>query len=115
MRAENTYLTEAQARHLTIHGVNRNEDGTWSWKFDNHLNIWPFSDMPQSEIEVLWRSITCPTLLLYGANSWASNPEGDGRCRHFQAARVVELENAGHWLHHDQFDRFMSELRTFLC
>ena len=114
MRAENTYLTEAQARHLTVHGVNRNEDGTWSWKFDNHLNVWPFGDVPQEALEALWSAITCPTLLLYGADSWASNPEADGRIRHFRNARVVEFENAGHWLHHDQFDRFMAELRAFL-
>lgn len=114
MKAENSYLTDDQARHLTIHGVNRNEDGSWSWKFDNHLNVWPFSDLPQAEIEALWRAITCPTLLLYGANSWASNPERDGRIEHFQGARVVEFENAGHWLHHDQFDRFMAELEGFL-
>ncbi len=114
MRAENTYLTEDQARHLTIHGVNRNEDGTWSWKFDNHLNVWPVHDMPQAEIENLWAAISCPTLLLYGEKSWASNPEKDGRIAHFKNARVMEFENAGHWLHHDQFDRFMAELRAFL-
>ena len=28
-------LTEAQARHLTVHGAQREEDGTWVWKFDN--------------------------------------------------------------------------------
>ncbi len=114
VRAENTYLTEDQARHLTIHGVDRNEDGTWSWKFDNHLNVWPFWDLPQGEIEALWRAVTCPTLLLYGADSWASNPETDGRAKHFRDARVVEFENAGHWLHHDQFDRFMDEVRRFI-
>lgn len=114
MKAENSYLTDDQARHLTIHGVNRNEDGSWSWKFDNHLNVWPFSDIPQAEIEALWRAIACPTLLLYGANSWASNPERDGRIAHFRGARVVEIANAGHWLHHDQFDRFMAELEGFL-
>ena len=114
MKAENGYLTDDQARHLTIHGVNRNEDGSWSWKFDNHLNVWPFTDIPQAEIEALWRAITCPTLLLYGANSWASNPERDGRIEHFGNARVVEFANAGHWLHHDQFDRFMAELERFL-
>lgn len=114
MRAENGYLTEEQARHLTVHGANRNEDGTWSWKFDNHLNVWPFADLPQGELEALWEAITCPTLLLYGANSGASNPERDGRIKHFRHARVVEFENAGHWLHHDQFDRFIAELRAFL-
>jgi pimeloyl-ACP methyl ester carboxylesterase len=32
----------------------------------------------------------------------------------FANARVVNFANAGHWLHHDQFDRFMAELRAFL-
>ncbi len=114
MQAENTYLTEDQARHLTIHGVNRNEDGTWSWKFDNHLNVWPVVDIAPREIEALWAAITCPALLLYGEKSWASNPEEDGRIAHFRSARIVEFENAGHWLHHDQFDRFLRELRAFL-
>jgi pimeloyl-ACP methyl ester carboxylesterase len=114
MKAENTYLTDEQARHLTIHGMNRNEDGTWSWKFDNHLNVWPFFDIPTPALEALWQAIDCPTLLLYGADSWASNPEKDGRIRHFRNARVEEFDNAGHWLHHDQFERFMGELAAFL-
>jgi pimeloyl-ACP methyl ester carboxylesterase len=54
------------------------------------------------------------TLLMYGANSWASNPEKDGRLVHFNTARVIEFADAGHWLHHDQFDRFMAELKAFL-
>ncbi len=114
MAAENAYLTPEQARHLTIHGINRNEDGSWSWKFDNYLNIWTIFDMPQAELHKLWANISCPTLLLYGADSWASNPEKDGRMEHFKNAKVIEFENAGHWLHHDQFDRFLAELDAFL-
>jgi len=114
MRDENSNLSEEQARHLTINGVNRNEDGTWSWKFDPHLNVWPGEDLPQVEVEGLWRAITCPTLLLYGADSWASNPERDGRAARFPAARVIEYEQAGHWLHHDQLERFMADLEAFL-
>jgi pimeloyl-ACP methyl ester carboxylesterase len=70
--------------------------------------------MPQDQVEQLWNRIDCPTLLMYGANSWASNPEKDGRIRHFRHARVIEFENAGHWLHHDQFQPFIAELRAFL-
>ncbi len=114
MKAENTYLTDEQARHLTIHGASRNEDGTWSWKFDNYLNIWAAFDMPREDMLALWTAITCPVLMMYGAKSWASNPEKDGRIEHFNTASVVEFENAGHWLHHDQFDRFMAELAAFL-
>ena len=114
MKSENSYLSDEQARHLTIHGISRNEDGTWSWKFDNYLNVWGAFDMPQKDLHAIWSAITCPVLMMYGANSWASNPENDGRIAHFKSARVIEFENAGHWLHHDQFDRFMSEIRTFI-
>ncbi|MET0589525.1 MAG: alpha/beta hydrolase [Novosphingobium sp.] len=114
MKEENSFLTVEQARHLTINGAHRNEDGTWSWKFDNYLNVWPVSDIRYEEQEKLWQEITCPMLLLYGAKSFASNPEKDGRINNFSTARVIEYEDAGHWLHHDQFDRFMSDVRAFL-
>ena len=69
MKEENAYLNDEQARHLTIHGVNRNEDGTYSWKFDPHLNFWSPFDIPLAETAKLWGDITCPTLLMYGADS----------------------------------------------
>jgi pimeloyl-ACP methyl ester carboxylesterase len=53
-------------------------------------------------------------MMMYGADSGASNPEKDGRIAHLPTAKVVEYENAGHWLHHDQFDRFMADVRAFL-
>jgi len=114
MKEANAYLSDAQARHLTIHGVSQNEDGTYSWKFDPYMRIFPPFDMAQADIELLWAAISCPTLLMYGEKSWASNPGKDGRATHFSNARVMLFENAGHWLHHDQFDRFMSELTAFL-
>lgn len=114
MKDENPFLTDEQARHLTIHGASRNEDGTFSWKFDPYLHIWRFGDHPMAEIALLWEAITCPVLMLHGADSFMSSPARDGRIEHFRTARFVEFENAGHWLHHDQFDRFMAELRAFL-
>lgn len=114
MHSENSYLSADQARHLTTHAVIRNEDGTYSWKFDPHIRIWPMLDIPQSEMEALWQRITCPTLLCWGEKSWASNPEADGRMELFADARLAAFSDAGHWLHHDQFDRFMAELKGFL-
>jgi len=114
MRAENKHLNETQAIHLTRFGVNQNEDGTFSWKFDNYLRSWPPSDMTPAEIGHLWARITCPALLVYGGDSWASNPEKDGRARHFKTARVVTIPGASHWVHHDQFDAFMAETEAFL-
>ena len=74
MQEENKHLSPEQARHLTQHGVNQNEDGTYSWKFDNYVRSWPPYDMTTQDVEGLWARITCPTLLVYGKESWASNP-----------------------------------------
>ena len=114
MQAENAHLSAEQARHLTEQGVNQNEDGTYSWKFDNYVRSWPPYDMTHAEVEELWGRIACPTLLVYGKESWAQNPEKDGRMRHFRNARVVSVEGAGHWVHHDRLDVFLDLLRDFL-
>jgi pimeloyl-ACP methyl ester carboxylesterase len=115
MQEENPHLSEAQARHLTVHGINQNEDGTYSWKFDNYVRADPPYAMAVSEGEALWSNITCPTLLVRGLDSWASDPEEDGRAKHFRNARFVEFADAGHWVHHDQLDQFLKTVREFLA
>ena len=114
MKEENSYLSGEQARHLTIHGISQNEDGTYSWKFDNYFRVMTPYDMPQEDLEKLWNNITCPTLLLYGEKSWASNPAEDGRAKHFRNAQVKLYKDAGHWLHHDKLDEFVADLKAFL-
>lgn len=114
MQGENKHLSPAQAKHLTVHGVNQNEDGTYSWKFDNYVRSWPPYDMPQEDVETLWGLITCPTLLVYGEESWATDPRLDGRATHFKNARVEGFENAGHWVHHDRLEGFLALLKDFL-
>ena len=114
MQAENSHLTPAQARYLTIHGVSQNEDGTYSWKFDNYVRSFAPTDISTDELHGLWRRIACPTLLVYGKESWASNPEEDGRIAHFANARVVSYDRAGHWVHHDRLDAFLAEVRACL-
>src|SRR5205085_294780 len=107
MQSENPRLTPEQARHLTIHGVNQNEDGTYSWKFDNYVRAFSPHSFNAEEARVLWARITCPTLLVRGMESWASNPLEDGRATYFTNARVVNIEKAGHWVHHDQLEVFL--------
>ena len=115
MQDENKHLSPIQARHLTEQGVNQNEDGTFSWKFDNYVRSWPAYDMANAEVEQLWARITCPTLLIYGNESGASNPSIDGRAKHFQNAIVENIDGAGHWVHHDQFEIFMQLAGGFIA
>src|SRR5437763_313459 len=110
MQEANGHLSPEQARHLTQNGVNQNEDGTYSWKFDNYVRTDSPYGMIQNEIVELWGRISCPTLLVYGKESWAANPENDGRMQHFQNTRVVSLEGAGHWMPPDPHDALRSLL-----
>ncbi|NIJ16831.1 alpha/beta fold hydrolase [Sphingobium vermicomposti] len=114
MQERNNHLSAEQALHLTSHGVNRNEDGSYGWKFDPDLRIQPPENVSEVELPQFWSRIACPVLLCLGLDSWASNPVRDGRMAHFKDARLVEFADAGHWLHHDQFERFVGELGTFL-
>ena len=115
MQTENPHLSSEQARHLTIHGVARNEDGTFSWKFDNsNRPIFPQRMAPGTQ-EELWQRIECPTLLMHGSESWHGDPSKDGRAEHIANSRVVGVEDAGHWVHHDQLDITLSAVRDFLA
>jgi len=116
MQNENPHLSEEQARHLTVHGSNQNEDGTFSWKFDNYVRFFAFSSRPVEEVRTLWGDITCPTLLVRGEESWASDPVADGRVEHFNCPLEVEaFAKAGHWVHHDQLEGFVARAKTFLA
>ncbi|WP_340265033.1 alpha/beta fold hydrolase [Sphingobium mellinum] len=114
MRERNDHLSAEQALHLTAHGVNRNEDGSFGWKFDPYVRDMPPHAADDANLPEFWSRIACPVLLCLGLDSWASNPVADGRAAHFRDARLVEFADAGHWVHHDQFQRFITELRVFL-
>jgi pimeloyl-ACP methyl ester carboxylesterase len=115
MRAENPNLSAEQARHLTVHGINQNEDGTFSWKFDNYIRAFAPARFAPDEVAHLWSRITCPTLLVYGADSFVPSAAKDGAIDHFRTARVVEFAGAGHWPHHDRLDGFLAAARQFLA
>ena len=115
MQDENPHLSEDQARHLTVHGANQNEDGTYSWKFDNYVRIFRPYGLSPEEIRHLWSRITCPTLLIRGTESWASDPIEDGRFNSFQNANVASIDGAGHWAHHDRLDVFLDLVRSHLA
>jgi len=115
MRDENPHLSEEQARHLTLHGANQNEDGTYSWKFDNYVRVFSMSGLPNEEVKKMYGEISCPILLMRGEESWASDPVADGRTQCFNCPiEYQSFANAGHWVHHDQLDGFVDRVSEFL-
>ncbi len=115
MLEENAFLSPEQARHLTVHGVNRNEDGSYSWKFDNYTRAFSPTRLSEAEIRELRARVACPVLLVRGTESWAQDPSRDGRTDPFPDARVANIEGAGHWVHHDRVEAFLDVVTAFLA
>jgi pimeloyl-ACP methyl ester carboxylesterase len=114
LRLANPRLSPEEARALTIHGVKENANGSYSWKYDEHVRLDPPPDLSGAQQQELWGRITCPTMLAYGSKSWASNPASDGRAGYFKNCTVTVFDAAGHWMHHDCLDEFVSQARRFL-
>jgi pimeloyl-ACP methyl ester carboxylesterase len=102
------------AFHIARHGLRPNEDGSLGWKYDDTIRGGAPADITRDELYALWAAIPHPTLLVYGAESWASNPATDGRAALFQNARVALIPEAGHNVQHDQPERFEQAVREFL-
>lgn len=114
MHEANSHLQEDKARHLTIHGTNQNEDGTYSWKFDNYTHVMAPFGINREQSRELWSRIDKPVLLFSGSESWFAEEGREDPLPFFQNARHERIENAGHWLHHDQTDEFLRITREFL-
>jgi pimeloyl-ACP methyl ester carboxylesterase len=114
MEEENPHLSDEMARHLTIHGARKNDDGTLSWKFDNFTRMHSPYEFNVGDAREIWNQIRCPVLLVRGSESWARDPEEDGRASAFHNYRSVCIEDAGHWVHHDQLEEFMDVALPFL-
>jgi pimeloyl-ACP methyl ester carboxylesterase len=114
MEEENPHLTKEMARHLTVHGAKQNADGTYTWKFDNYVRMHSPYEFNVQDARELWNQIRCPVLLIRGEESWAGDPEKDGRASAFHDYRSVTISDAGHWVHHDQLDDFLNVTRQFL-
>jgi pimeloyl-ACP methyl ester carboxylesterase len=108
----NPRLSAELASHLARHAVRASAQG-YVWKHDPLVNAFAPEDFGLAN-DVFWKEIATPTLLFQGAQSWTTNPETDGRAAHFRDRRTHVIEDAGHWVHHDQFASFLATLRGFL-
>jgi len=115
MQAANSYLSAEQLKHLTEHAVSQNEDGSFSWKFDHYVRLLPPLLFSKEQLHEMFASIDCPVQVFWGKDSFLPVP--DPNSWQFQTLNDVQMtvyDNAGHWLQHDQTDRFIGDLKAFL-
>jgi pimeloyl-ACP methyl ester carboxylesterase len=114
MRAYNKRLTGELALHLARFGARRNDDGTYSWKFDRYQRARAPHRLSPDDHVSLWRRITCPVLLLHAQESFLQSSETAGLTKYFQKARSETISGAGHWLQHDKPEEVLRAMREFL-
>ncbi len=115
MKEANPFLSDDVATHLTLHGTNWNADGSIIWKFDNYARLFPPYGANLQEAAEILRQISCPVLLFWGRQSFAKDPEIDPLAQEIAHRQIVKVDQAGHWLHHDQLEIFLRETKKFLA
>jgi pimeloyl-ACP methyl ester carboxylesterase len=101
---------EAWARGLE---ERRKGDG-WYPRFDRDTMIATISELSTAGYWREWSRITCPTLLVRGANGTMSDPEPADMPARRPETRYAVIPDAGHDAHLDQPARLHDAIRTFL-
>jgi proline-specific peptidase len=105
-----------QLRHRVQHGLKRTSDGALTWKYDKGLR-----DMMREgrrDVIDLWEPlgrITCPTLIVRGAESDILSPDVAKRMLEaLPGGRLVEVAGAAHTVPGDKPEEFARIVRSFL-
>jgi len=106
-------ISDAGIRLFLLKNLQRSKEGGYHWKFnlqgiyDNYASVidrvsldWPFSN---------------PTLFIKGAKSdYVTEQDEDDIYEMFPNADFASVPNAGHWVHAENPDGFLSVLNEFL-
>jgi pimeloyl-ACP methyl ester carboxylesterase len=114
MLEANSHLTPELARHLTEHGVREAPNGELMWKFDNFTHAGSPYEFNTGDARDLWNQIRCPILIIYGEDGWGKRDDFELDLSPFHDVRAEKVVDAGHWVHHDQFDTFIRLVQDFL-
>jgi len=108
---------EPELRELIRPAVVRRGDGRWIRRVDPGLFPSIFGEL--NDPDPGWwaglHRISAPTLLVLGANSSSVSPAARGRVlAAIKDCRIATVAEAGHGVHVDKPDAFLSVVRTFL-
>lgn len=116
-RATNPRPPEDEHRRRIENGLMQREDGKWTWRYDKTLRA-PDRPLPRPDPEKVWAmllNITCPTLLVRGAQSDVLSRETAERMVQVMPnSRLIEIDDCGHSVPLDRPTEFIAVVRPFL-
>jgi pimeloyl-ACP methyl ester carboxylesterase len=90
-------LDDAQWHHLTVHGARQHTDGTWGFRYDPAIGRAFEGELADFDLSAYWDAVTCPTLVLRGAESDILLRESaDAMTQRGPKATLVEFPDVGH-------------------
>jgi pimeloyl-ACP methyl ester carboxylesterase len=116
----NPRRTIENIRERMRHRLKPLDNGKWTWKFDSRFRqqdglLKIGSDLTNDQVWALFRAVSCPVLLVRGAESDVLTQEVAERCvREMRRARLVVVPGAGHSVPGDNPDAFTEAVQTFL-
>ena len=106
------FLAPALVEHLAEQSV-REVAGGYTWKFDHRSRTRPPLDSDGRDFDSMLASVQCPVLLFYGDESFVPLPQ-PSRLALLRSVELRRYAGAGHWLHHQQLERFAADTANFL-
>lgn len=109
------HVANPSVRQFFMKSLVRNSQGYFQWLFDFE-RLQKFSQQWQSNIVDLdyTNQYSAPTLFIYGVNSSFMSLDAHPIIRqYFPNAEIIGIDEAGHWVHADQPQRFLEELKFF--
>ncbi len=107
-------LAPELALFLAEKGTRKRPDGRVEWKHDPLHRTRSPQPFYLAQAEAFWRRVTCPVLFVTGAESEFHFFNDIERRKCFADGRSLDLEGAGHMIHHDRPEALAAEVLTFL-
>ena len=107
------YISDAGVRMFLLKNLTKERDGEFAWKLNlnvinDHLENVGAATIPSGKV-------LTPTLFIRGINSdYISDDDILEIRKYFQNSRVESIGNAGHWLHAEQPEAFLTTVLDFL-
>lgn len=107
-------IPEKAVRQFLVSNLKRDAQGEWMWQFNLSV-LQQMIDQISGQPELKGVFDSCPVLFLAGARSDYLLPQDQPTIKQFfPEAQFKVIPNAGHWLHIEQAELFLSEIKSFL-
>ena len=111
--------TSEQMHGYVADALRQRADGVWEWKY-SHRAVLEILDQARqkghADIMENAKNISCPTLLVRGAESTVCTPENaKAILSAIPNCRLVEVPGVGHGIHQEKFTEFLAAVKEFLA